>query len=412
MPERADDSPRWILRRAVKVALAGALRGAGADRAVSLLRRAGAGGTRVLVLAYHRVVPEFAPAAREALPSLVVSAETLRLQLEQVGRTHDLVPLADATRILAGPRGAAPRDVAVVTFDDGYADNHDVALPVLAALRVPATLFVATAFTGTRRRLLHDRIFASLSALAGRGIPLRRAELAAPAQALLSACADGGPAATLDRLVARLPHRALAGVAEALEARTGLREEDLPDGTRLLGWEELRAIQAAGVDLGGHTMSHAVLSNLPIDEARREIAGCRDHLSEHLGRRPRHFAYPNGYHTPAVRRAVAEAGFDAAVTTEDRENVRPGEPLALRRKVLWENTTRGPLGYSPALAACCFAGVFQALRLAGAVRGERPDAPRLPPDAGDGPPRPSREEEGRHDPFRTVAGGPPERELC
>src|SRR5512138_1322001 len=119
MPERADDSPRWIVRRAVKVALAGALRVAGVDRAVSRLRRAEAGGTRVLVLAYHRVVPAFADAAREALPSLVVSAETLRLQLEQVARTHDLVTLADATRILAAPASAAPRDVAAITFDDG-----------------------------------------------------------------------------------------------------------------------------------------------------------------------------------------------------------------------------------------------------------------------------------------------------
>ncbi|HET7825888.1 MAG TPA: polysaccharide deacetylase family protein [Anaeromyxobacter sp.] len=410
MPERADDSPRWIVRRAVKVALAGALRAAGVDRAVSRLRRAEAGGTRVLVLAYHRVVPAFADAAREALPSLVVSAETLRLQLEQVARTHDLVTLADATRILTAA-SAAPRDVAAVTFDDGYADNHDVALPVLAALRAPATLFVATGFTGTRRRLLHDRLFASLSELARRGIPYPRAELAAPAQSLLAACADRGPAATLDRLVARLPHRALAAVADALERRTGLHEEDLPAGTRVLGWEELRAMQAAGVELGGHSVHHAVLSNLPIEEARREIVGCRDDLAERAGRRPRHFAYPNGYHTPAVRTAVAEAGFEAALTTEDRENVRAAPPLAVCRKVLWENTTRGPLGYSASLASCCFAGVFQALRLARAVRGERADAPGTEPGAAAGSRLPGGREEPR-DPFRTVAGGPSERELC
>jgi peptidoglycan/xylan/chitin deacetylase (PgdA/CDA1 family) len=396
MPERADDSPRWILRRTVKVALAGALCAAGVDRAVSRLRRKEAGGARVLVLAYHRVAPEFSEAAREALPSLIVSARTLRHHLEEVARTHDLVSLADAARILSQPAPAEPRDVAVVTFDDGYADNHEVALPILSALRVPASLFVATGFVGTRRRLVHDRLFAGLSALVRRGVPLRRAGLRASAQDLLSSCADGGPAATLDRLVARLPHPALVHLAEALEAVSGLREEDLPAGTRLLGWEELRAMQAAGVDLGGHSVNHAVLSNLPLEEARREIAGCREHLVERLGSRPRHFAYPNGYHTPAVRRAVTEAGFEAAVTTEDRENSRAAEPLALRRKVLWENTTLGPVGYSPWLAACCFAGVFQALGLARAVRGDRPDVPVTP---------------GKLDPFRTVAGGPPTGEL-
>ncbi|HEY6006583.1 MAG TPA: polysaccharide deacetylase family protein [Anaeromyxobacter sp.] len=411
MPERADDSPRWILRRTVKVALAGTLLAAGADRAVCWLRRRKAGGARVLVLAYHRVTPEFAEAAREALPSLVVSAATLRRHLEQVARTHEVVSLADAVRVLAEPRGTVRRDVAAVTFDDGYADNHDVALPVLSALRVPATLFVATGFTGTRRRLVHDRLFATLSELVRRGVPLHRAGIAAPEQALLSACADDGPAATLDRLLARLPHGAVLRLAEALEARTGLREEDLPEGTRLLGWDELRALQAAGVELGGHSVSHAVLPNLGIEEARREIAGCRDHLAERLGRRPRHFAYPNGYHTPAVRRAVAEAGFDAAVTTEDRENARPAEPHAVGRKVLWQNSTLGPLGYSAALAACCFAGVFQALRLARAVRGERPDPPAgsAPPGAGGGR---AGDPGGHRDPFRTVAGAPSARELC
>jgi peptidoglycan/xylan/chitin deacetylase (PgdA/CDA1 family) len=120
---------------------------------------------------------------------------------------------------------------------------------------------------------------------------------------------------------------------------------------------------------------HAALTNLPLEEARREIAGCRDQIEARLGKRPRHFAYPNGYHTPSVRRAVAEAGFETAATTEDRENLRGADPFALRRKVLWENSTLGPLGYSPALAACAFDGVFHAFGLARAVDGERADAP-------------------------------------
>jgi hypothetical protein len=81
MPERADDSPKWILRRAVKVAVAGALRVAGAHRVVGALRRREAGGARVLVLSYHRATDDFSRTAREGLPSLLVSARTLRLQL-------------------------------------------------------------------------------------------------------------------------------------------------------------------------------------------------------------------------------------------------------------------------------------------------------------------------------------------
>ncbi len=375
MPERADSSPAWIVRRAVKVTVARALGAAGANRAVSAVRRREAGGARVIVLSYHRVAADFERSAAEGLASMVVSAGTLRRQLEQVARTHDVVSMSDAARVLSEPRGTARPDVATITFDDGYADNHAVALPVLRALRMPATVYVATGFTGTRRRMLHDRIYAALSTLDRRGQPPSRIVLDGPAHALYGACARSGPASTLDRLISRVPHDGLVVVTEALEARAGIREEDLPAGTRLLDWEELRALDAAGVEVGGHSVRHAVLANLPLAEARREIAGCRDQIAERLGKRPRHFAYPNGYHSPAVRRAVAGAGFETAVTTEDRENLRGADLLALRRKVLWENSTLGPTGYSPALAACTFDGVFQALGLARAVHGERADAP-------------------------------------
>jgi peptidoglycan/xylan/chitin deacetylase (PgdA/CDA1 family) len=259
-----------------------------------------------------------------------------------------------------------------------------VGFRVLSALRVPATVYVATAFTGTADRLTHDRLYATLRELARRGTPPERAGLGATLQPLLAGCTAGGPAATLDRLIARLPQPQLLAVAAALEARTGIAPGDLPPSTRLLDWEELREMSAGGIDVGGHSANHAVLPNLPWVEARREIEACRDAIAERLGRRPRHFAYPNGFHSPAVRRAVREAGFDTGSTTEDRENLRGCDLFALCRKVLWEGTTLGPLGYSAALAACSLGGVFSALRLTRAPGGERADPAELRAGAGSG----------------------------
>jgi hypothetical protein len=232
---------------------------------------------------------------------------------------------------------------------------------------------VATGFIGTSGRLAHDRLFATLRELARRGVPPARAGIEAPLQALLAPCAARSPHATLDRLIARLPHPQLLAVAAALEARTGFSPGDLPAGARLLDWDEVRDLAAAGLDVGGHSVSHAVLTNLPLAEARMEIEGCRDAIAEQLGRPPRHFAYPNGFHSAAVRRAVRDAGYETGSTTEDRENLRGCDRFALRRKVLWEGSTAGPLGYSAALATCSFEGVFSALRLSRAIPGERPD---------------------------------------
>jgi peptidoglycan/xylan/chitin deacetylase (PgdA/CDA1 family) len=384
--ERADDSLRWILQRTAKAALAGALCAAGARWAVNVWRRRLAGGGRVILLSYHRVTLDFRGDAQQSLASLLISAETLKIQLEQLARERDLVSLEDACRLLAErpPRRQA-RDAVAVTFDDGYQGCHDFGLPVLQALHAPATMFVPTGYLGTEHRLPHDRIYAALSELWRRGRRPREAELAPAPQAALDRCAGPGPATTLERLIAGEPHDVLLAVADALEARLGLREEDLEPGTRLMGWEEARALDAAGVRIGGHTVNHAVLANLPQARARAEIEGSHRQIEERLGHPPLHFAYPNGYHTPAVRRMVAEAGYLAAVTTEDLENRRGGDPFALRRKVLWENSTLGAAGYSRALAACNLDGVFGAMGLQPPVLGERPDGAEEAPDAVEDP---------------------------
>ncbi len=377
MAERADNSPKWIAKRAAKAMVAGALCSAGARWVVNAVARARAGGGRVLVLSYHRATSDFAVDARDSLPSLLVSAETLRRQIEQVAREREIVTLAEARRRLASPPprpGRRERDAVALTFDDGYVGCHDHALPVLASLKAPATVFVATGYVGTERRLTHDRLHASLSELRRRGLAAEQAGLPRPQQTLLDLCASHGPAATLDRLISRLPQDELVSVAEALERRLRLDPRDLPRGTRILTWEEARELAANGVEIGGHTVNHAVLANLPPSRARLEVSGCFDEIARHLGAPPRHFAYPNGYHTPAVRRMVAECGFEGAVTTEDRENRRGGDPYALCRKVVWENTTLGAVGYSRALAACNLDGVFGALGLQRAVPGERPNA--------------------------------------
>jgi peptidoglycan/xylan/chitin deacetylase (PgdA/CDA1 family) len=379
MPERADNSPKWIVRRTAKAALAGALCAAGARWVVGAMRRREAGGSRVLILSYHRATLDFEADAADSLPSLLVSAETLHRQITQIAREREIVSLAEACRRLMSPapegRGARMRDAAVITFDDGYVGVHRHALPVLQDLQVPATVFVATGYVGTRRRLTHDRLWAALKELWRRRIPPAGARLPEAVQPLLTRCAGQGPATTMERILWGVSHDEAVAIATALEERLGMGEQDLPDETRLMNWEELRELHAAGMEVGGHTVNHTVLSNLRPSRARKEITGCFHDIYDHIRRPPVHFAYPNGLFTPRVRALVREAGFHSAVTTEDLENRRGGDLLSLRRKTLWENSTLGGAGYSSSLAACNLDGVFGALGWQRATSCERPDVP-------------------------------------
>jgi peptidoglycan/xylan/chitin deacetylase (PgdA/CDA1 family) len=83
----------------------------------------------------------------------------------------------------------------------------------------------------------------------------------------------------------------------------------------LMDWAELEELAAAGVELGGHTASHAALRGLGETELRRELADSKRELEQRLGRPVRHFAYPYGAFDEAAARAVA-ASYASSVTTK------------------------------------------------------------------------------------------------
>ena len=110
-----------------------ALRGAGA------LTAASGGGGRLSILVYHRVLPR-----SDAMLAGEVEAAAFDWQMALLAEYFQVLPLSEAVHRLHS--GTLPARAACVTFDDGYADNHDTALPILQKWRLPATFFIATAY--------------------------------------------------------------------------------------------------------------------------------------------------------------------------------------------------------------------------------------------------------------------------
>lgn len=103
------------------------------------------------------------------------------------------------------------------------------------------------------------------------------------------------------------------------------------DDERLADWDSLERLERAGVAIGSHTKSHAVLDEIDPSRLTAELDGAAEELRRRLSSPTSLLAYPHGKHDRAVRRAAASAGYEAAFTTSPGANSAATDPFALRR---------------------------------------------------------------------------------
>lgn len=306
---------------------------AGADR-FNLSRRPrppGSGrGSKFQILVYHRVLPERDPFAISPVSVAEFDAQMalLRSRFRAVSLDRLLEEL-DGGRLQPG--------TVCVTFDDGYRDNHDHALPVLKRHGIPATVYLATGFIGTRECPWYDKVLGAMRrATAGRleygppelvGRPLADPARRAEAAYRLLEWFKGFPPAERDARIAEL-----ARVLQPADGGAG--EERL-----MLDWNEVRRMHGSGVAFGGHTVTHPILSTVGPGEAEKEIRGSRQAIEEALQAPVRHFAYPNGRvgdYDAGTMDLLARLGFVSAVTTNPGVNGPGQNRYEWLRRQPWE----------------------------------------------------------------------------
>jgi peptidoglycan/xylan/chitin deacetylase (PgdA/CDA1 family) len=365
---------RGVVRRVAKSAAAGVLHYSGLRRAMASYRRYQSGGRRILIISYHRVVSDFTGELQRSIPGLLISQETFRRHLEALSAAgYEFATLGDALEVMGGRR-TARKDLCVVTFDDGYKDVYQYAYPVLERMGVPALIYLPAAFIGTRRRFNHDRLFHLLRCARTRGYQPLFDVLPGPTAELLETVLSGRMtiSAALDDFIGEHPNATLVETIHALEERLGGGEELLPEQGEVMDWEEVRRMARDGFEFGAHTLDHVVLTHEPLVRVEHEVRESKAIIERETGRTVRDFAYCNGWYSDELIRVLMRHGFRSAVTTEDEPNRIGGDPFALKRKVLWENFSRGLLGdYSDCLTGCQLDDCFGVLGVRNPVPGRR-----------------------------------------
>jgi peptidoglycan/xylan/chitin deacetylase (PgdA/CDA1 family) len=302
--------------------------------AVWMLRRLRASQPGVLILRYHSI-----GGGAGLRDPLVVSERHFASHVRYLRRAHPIVPLEDVvSRLDLGQ--PLPRGAVAVTFDDGYRDNHDIALPILRHYQCPATVFVVVQSIETGEPPWPQRLWGLLRAVEAAELPVawesqrtgrrlvRRFDLRTADARTTAYRAIKGLAAELDGDDRTdLLDRIAQVTSDDGRARSGA-------GPAMLDWDQVRALARHDITIGSHTMTHPRVSVLDVARAEHELLESRVALESTLGVGISLFAYPFG--TPLdfdteTRHAIVKAGYRGACTTIEGLVGPDVDPLALPR---------------------------------------------------------------------------------
>jgi peptidoglycan/xylan/chitin deacetylase (PgdA/CDA1 family) len=295
-------------------------------RALGAALSPGGANGRLSILIFHRVL-----AAPDALFPEEIDARRFAEQMELLASAFNVLPLAEAVERLA--QGALPPRAACVTFDDGYADNHDVALSILRRFGVPATFFIASGYL-EGCCMWNDTVIHAVRQAPGPVLDLAHLGLGAHRVGSIEE-----RRATVHALLGAIkyqPSDRRAGLSEGVAAAAQARSaSDL-----MMTHAQVRSLHSAGMEIGGHTVTHPILSRLSPSEAEREMADGKAQLEGIIGAPVRLFAYPNGKPTedfgPKHVALAKKLGFRAAVTTAWGAARRSSDPFQLPRFTPWD----------------------------------------------------------------------------
>lgn len=271
---------------------------------VSLFSPAGK-HARLSIVLYHRV-----PLEADELLNDLGNVQSFDKHIHYLSNHFNILPLYEATQRLQD--NSLPSRAACITFDDGYADNAEVALPVLQKYGVSATFFIATGFINGDM-MWNDKVIELVRRAPGQFLDL--SEIGLGKHTIDSLEQRRSLLLSLIDKLKYLPFEERHAQVEQLCQRISV---ELPKNLMMTD-DQVRQLYNAGMEIGGHTVAHPILSRLGYDAAYDEIAKGKQMLENIIQAPVRFFAYPNGKpgrdYLPEHVAMLKEIGFEAAVST-------------------------------------------------------------------------------------------------
>lgn len=283
---------------------------------------------KLSILIYHQVFTE-----RDPMRASEPDAATFRWQMELVKKYFH--PLSISAALVHLEQNTLPSNAVCITFDDGYINNLEVATPILKELDIPATVYVATAFS-LGENMWNDRLIDLVSANEVSTLTLK---------ALKEAPIELGDiqnrvavAHQLIKKIKYLPFEQRKILIDTLYLENKISERP----RKMMSVQQIQQLQQLGIEIGAHTVDHPILKVMDKTEQLAQMQQSKQALEKILPHRVKGFAYPNGKvdvdYDFTTRSLAEEIGFDYAVSTNWGISSKHTDKFQLNRFTPWDKT--------------------------------------------------------------------------
>jgi len=266
-------------------------------------------GRFVTVLAYHRVMDRGSDFPFD--DDLVsASPEQFEYQMHFVSKRYNVINFKQLKAWL-DERGRLPENALLITFDDGYRDNYEVAFPILKRFGLTATMFVTAGFIGTDRLFWWDRIAAIVKKSTAERLSLRGAVEKDIDLSLYKTRQDA--ARHLIKIAKTLPEEKKEQLIEELEAETRISTASLGI-SNTMSWEHVKELASSGIEIGSHSVNHPIFSNISREQIAREVSESKMLIEQHIKDEVITFGAPGRGIIPADEKRAFEEFLEECVT--------------------------------------------------------------------------------------------------
>jgi peptidoglycan/xylan/chitin deacetylase (PgdA/CDA1 family) len=292
------------------------------------------------VVMFHRTLRQDDARWPSRDPDYTLGEDLFAASLAFFRRHYRVVSLQEVLRARRDGTGLPPRAL-LITFDDGWLDNVDYALPALRRAGLPAVMFVAADAVGARQPFYQERIVAAwrLGKLSEAALAASVAEHAGEEHGGERTAGDG--IAGLRRSIAQLERMPAAQRHAVLERHAHALDDGLQ---HMIDIDDLARLRAGGVELGLHGKSHVAMTRA--EDLGSELGGAREAMAAMLGQ-PEGLAsdacatmsFPHGAFDDGIAAQAREAGYELLFTSVPVLNPVGDKPSWLLGRTGYETDT-------------------------------------------------------------------------